>query len=620
MFLILIVLTWLHGMGGQEVPTAKPPLLVTPLNKAGSLQVVQADICLPKDHWILRGRLDVQSLIDLYVEDVSKIDIFLSNYVSEKDSDLTISRRMCRLNERIEGLCPKGSLVALETEPGYVRNFLYLILQQVEDGIADLQKTYFRFPKRLDSNLNILNQDTQGRLLPWLNGAVQSNTSNLLAQIHYDDARKIAFPRLSNNILQPVLNTVTEQTANNTLSVPSLANVTVLFYRLANVLQLLNFQVQQLLTIIQDLREGQLPIQLYNQIDLSLIVTHIRRIYSPQIVDSSDELIARLELQRLTRVIRSTDCEDQCLLDIYTIIPIITANEVFRLKEIRTMPSAKMSYLGHPKWTQVQPSKLFVLSSMTNTLKIESMDDLQCVSNQKETLDSCRICFINNLEQNSLDECERSLVTAQGDIQESCIIEEIKDPQDQVVRVKENVWAYLDSTPGTLTEDCPARPQYTFDLPYTGKLTFNPDCSYSMVNGPLGLLPMLAHGIKIAATQGVKRISNQRTLDSDLTKLETHFQKYGYIYLLTLAGVILIMGLCLSYFCCLRIRQIRAVRDRTRNRVVYTAASRGEEKLDDPATASIVMQYEGPQTNIRRLIRSPVVRLMPGGIRVNEIV
>jgi hypothetical protein len=367
---------------------------------------------------------------------------------------------------------------------------------------------------------------------------------------------------------------------------------------------------------MQSLRNGKLPLSLYDQIDLNIAVVQLKRTFPVPLVDSTNDLLARLELQELTYTTKLVACEDNCLLDIFTMVPMITVDDQYTVKEIKTLPSARETYMGRLKWTQVKPEKFFVLSALKTTTKLNEQDDLQCIVPQQETRDSCKICFIKELENTQLNECEQSLVKYNAEINSNCTIEEIEDPQDQIVRMKENQWAYLDATPGTLTEDCPSRPQYTFDLPHTGTITFNPTCSYSMVNGPFGLLPIVAQGIKFIATQGAKRISSKGNFDADLTKLENHFQKFGYIYLLTCAGLISVICVCLSYFCCLRIRQVRILNARARQRVRYTAAARNDSSENQPA-ATIQLQLEDAPV---RQPKRPFFRLTPGGIGVNEIV
>jgi hypothetical protein len=493
---------------------------------------------------------------------------------------------------------------------------LYVLVQKAEENIAELQKSYVRFPENLSSNLNVLNKDTRITPLGWPMSVIIPNTTNLLKANHFESTKKLVLVPLNKQVQYSILDSVMELGTDKTIKTPSIDKVSSLFYRISYVLTYVNSQVDKMMDIMQTLREGKLPPSLYNQLDLTMAIIQLKRMYPVTLIDNAQDLIARLELQELTFTVRSSACEDICLLDILTIVPLITVDDKYTMKEIKTLPSVRETYMGRLKWTQVQPDKFFVLSSLKATIKLNEEDDLQCIVPQQETRDSCKLCFVKELEHTNLNECEQSLVKYNAEVNHNCTIEEIEDPQDQIVRIKENQWAYLDATPGTLTEECPARPQYTFDLPHTGTITFNPSCAYSMVNGPFGLIPIVAQGIKFIATQGAKRISSNRNFDADLTKLENHFQKFGYIYLLTFAGFISVICACLSYFCCLRIRQVRILNARARQRVRYTAAARNDSSENQPAATIQLQLEEAPARQTKR----PFFRLTPGGIGVNEIV
>jgi hypothetical protein len=402
-----------------------------------------------------------------------------------------------------------------------------------------------------------------------------------------------------------------ELSADQTVKAPVAGERISFFDKCIGIVTFLIKQVEQLTELIQQLRDGKLPIGLYDQIELTLIATHIKRIFHLPTVDTTDGIISRMELQRLTKTMRVKDCTDNCRLDIFTILPLITADNEFVLKEIMTLPKAESAYIGSPKWKQIVPSKFRVLTNSKDIFKIDQFDDLQCLSNVQDNVDSCQICFTEELTNNKLNECEQALISSDRSIHAACSVEEIKDPQDQIVRIFENKWAFVDSTPGTLTEECPMMPQITYNLPYTGVITFNPNCSYNLVNGPFGTLPAVMTGIKLIATQGSKIIKNLRTLDTDLTKLQTHFQEYGYIYVISFSFVLALILVCLAYFCCLRFRQIRAVKNRSKKRskrIRYTV----KNNASDEETISIE-----PPTRPKR---TPFLRILPAGISVNEIV
>jgi hypothetical protein len=74
--------------------------------------------------------------------------------------------------------------------------------------------------------------------------------------------------------------------------------------------------------------------------------------------------------------------------------------------------------------------------------------------------------------------------------------------------------------------------------------------------------------------------------------------------------LLVILG-CLSYFCCLRIRQIRAIKKRSKKR---SRKVRYIVKNNDSDEEAIAIE---PPTRPKR---SPFLRILPSGISVNEIV
>jgi hypothetical protein len=90
MLCLTIVLSVLVGWNSAATPVISQTGIVTSIPDNGVVEVVQDAVCLPQDHWVLRGRLDIPTLLGNYTGIRDQVVEVLNTFGSAQDSDLTI--------------------------------------------------------------------------------------------------------------------------------------------------------------------------------------------------------------------------------------------------------------------------------------------------------------------------------------------------------------------------------------------------------------------------------------------------------------------------------------------------------------------------------------------------
>jgi hypothetical protein len=105
--MLLLILVWsvLVVRNDAATPGISETGIVTSIPNNGVIEVVQDALCLPQDHWVLRGRLDISTLLENYTGLRDQVMEVLNTFGSTQDSDLTIFYRQCLTTVRRNGTC-----------------------------------------------------------------------------------------------------------------------------------------------------------------------------------------------------------------------------------------------------------------------------------------------------------------------------------------------------------------------------------------------------------------------------------------------------------------------------------------------------------------------------------
>jgi hypothetical protein len=262
------------------------------------------------------------------------------------------------------------------------------------------------------------------------------------------------------------------------------------------------------------------------------------------------------------------------------LFPIVRIQNYFTHLRVINVPVASDTYLGNPKWAQVDSEVKEILTDGSKHLILKPENEPKCL--QVPQYLPCSLCSMSDMPPELNDPCLAPLITDMPPIQlneTACKMVAVGAPDDLTIQVDEDEWAYADPSPGTLTEVCTnnlsQRTSSTHNLGYSGILKLSRDCEYTVMDGPFRTISPYLRNVKLTSLPGHRYQPVIRQVIEDIGNIQLHFRTYGYVYVSVCAGILVLTWLLISY---LIVRRCRRKRRRTR---AYQTVRTNDTDIDD---------------------------------------
>jgi hypothetical protein len=262
-----------------------------------------------------------------------------------------------------------------------------------------------------------------------------------------------------------------------------------------------------------------------------------------------------------------------------TLVPIITEKERYRVQDVVTLPTHHQGIVKND-WHKIKADDSIVLHNDYESLAVHKQN-LACIKLPAHL--PCDFCLISELEVSEFNSCLQKVLKGQAP-SEVCDFEKIEFGYEESTQIDNNAWAYSDPTPGIVLETCGEQRNRT-SLSTEGILNINPNCSYTITNGPFVQAQMPSNVVVYPITSGDEdkvRIVD-KTTDSVLGE---HFERNDLYYVIGLCLGIMVLAVAFSAYCyrmgcTLRYRGYEVQMPRNSGFVSYSRPSRQQVEVFD---------------------------------------
>ena len=170
---------------------------------------------------------------------------------------------------------------------------------------------------------------------------------------------------------------------------------------------------------------------------------------------------------------------------------------------------------------------------------------------------------------------------------------------------------YVDNSPGSLEVSC-TDGTHTIPLGYSGTIQLNSGCKYKMIDGPINSRISLPPSISMEIIPRLKNSNTKlpgKTLIDDLSSIQVHFRKFGYIYWIVTGSVVLVLAMFASCLCYIRCQH----RKGNNNRSVRRKRTRRAQAMD------IGLEEMLPPPQPTPVVRWPSIKFLPNAISIRQV-
>jgi hypothetical protein len=225
-----------------------------------------------------------------------------------------------------------------------------------------------------------------------------------------------------------------------------------------------------------------------------------------------------------------------------TLIPIITEKGRYKVKDVVTLPTHHQGILKND-WHKIKADDSIVLHNDYESIAVHKQS-LACIKLPAHL--PCDFCIMTELEISEFNSCLQKVFKGQAP-SEVCDFEKIEFGYEESTQIDNNAWAYSDPTPGIVLETCGEQRNRT-SLSTEGILNLDPNCTYTITNGPFVQAQMPSNVVVYPITSGDEdkvRIVD-KTTDSVLGE---HFERNDLYYVIGLCCGLVIVTTTLLVYC-----------------------------------------------------------------------
>lgn len=553
-------------------------------------------ICLPEDHTFLRMRVPFLEFLEKGQDVLSMISDGFGNFGTASDTMDLKARRLCDVAHMQEGICKLTGVIPLTAEED-VAAYQSLGIRAIE-LLARATELKFQFIEQdvhsqRDEVLS-LKWEKLDQLVPW---NLQAKDSGNIGVPTYDGNsrafRMPIYPTFRPAIWDNIITNLPKSADQKKLKFTA-EQLPKFWVTLGSILDKAEQLLENYEILTQQISANRFPIKtlsLYT--DLNLINTSLTNMppnfnaqtMMPDILQMPFSVAKPTKgwCGSLTMSKLETD-KRICFLDIITIIPIIAPNKKYTVYSLSTIPEVDQTYvLKKLKWRSIQvPAKLFVKGQHHSFFSNQSTLDCHGVVPEA----NCSLCYAYDAFEPEGNQCLEDISASVSPLT-SCPVEKIDNPSNSLTQLTSETFAYIDNTPGSLEAICPDGTRTT-PLGYSGIITLLNNCRYKLIDGPINSRIGIPPSINIEIIPKLKNPLKDlpgNTLINDLNTVQIHFQNYGYIYVIAMAGVVVVMAIIIGFFCRLRCRyrtaKNRIIRKTKQSKVVRRTGRELETQLDD---------------------------------------
>jgi hypothetical protein len=180
-------------------------------------------------------------------------------------------------------------------------------------------------------------------------------------------------------------------------------------------------------------------------------------------------------------------------------------------------------------------------------------EELRCLQGMTEM--SCTLCL--KLESTiEINECTKALITGSNAL-EVCENRALSNITDMVIKLNKTTWAFVDSNPGSITENCPnfQPPTRKMDLSHSGVISINPNCNYVMTNTPV-TIEEIEDNLQVSVVNR-NDITYYTYNPAEDSLFKRHLKNNSFIYFLALSIFSGVMLIGTTFFCVINRRDNR---------------------------------------------------------------
>jgi hypothetical protein len=225
-----------------------------------------------------------------------------------------------------------------------------------------------------------------------------------------------------------------------------------------------------------------------------------------------------------------------------TLVPIITDKGIYKAYDVAALPTHHKGVVRND-WHRVKADDTMILDNAYESIAVRK-DSMACM--QLPAYIPCDLCMLPHMEVSEFNQCWQKIRDGTKVPDEVCPTEKIKTGYEESTRIADNIWAYADPTPGTITQKCgDESTRYSMDT--EGIVKFLPNCTYTVTNGPF-IQAQMPSNVQVIPSIGsdISEIDRDEIYDS---KVSEHFEKYDIWYVLGLSIVLLFTLMSFCAYC-----------------------------------------------------------------------
>lgn len=552
-------------------------------------------ICLPEDHTFLRMRVPMQDFLEKGESVLNMLSEALGHFGTAKDTLDLQGRRICVEAHMQDGICKLTGVTALTAEED-VAAYQAIGVRTIE-LLMRATEMKFQFQEQdvhsQKEEVLTLKWDNLNKIAPWRTTAKDSGS---LGQPLYDGTTKSfnipIYPTFRPTIWTTLIANLPK--SNDKTKITFTADQLKKYWiTLASLLDKTDELLDNYEILINQISVNRFPIKAINlYTDLAWLNTSLTNMPSGFHAQSMIPDILQMPFT-VAKPIKgwcgeksSSQLETEksmCFLDIITVVPIIAPNKKYKVYSLSTIPQVDHTYvLKKLKWSSIQvPARLFIKGQYHSFFSNQT--ELDCHGIIPEA--RCNLCYVYDGFEPEGNKCLEEISEDVSPLA-NCPVEKIANPSNSLMQLTSDMFSYVDNSPGSLETSCPDGTRTT-PLGYSGTITLHSDCRYKMIDGPInsriGLPPSINIEIIPKLKNPLKDLPGS-TLLEDLNTLQLHFRDYGYVYVIAMAGILLVMAAIIGFFCRLRCRYHTAknrILRRKQPKVIRSAQRETETQLEE---------------------------------------
>lgn len=549
------------------------------------------DKCFPSEFIIIQGIFPFGALLSQIGNEFTEFRAHLGKYHSSQDTTRMKDMYYCSTEELVNNTCPESALTFInDTYTNYLRHQSASIWNQVLDkqsvmltllGHVDNVHGKPLIPGFPLDFLQMLGNETQEQA-PLILNATQEQ---LLKQRGYSVMQLGVKHQFSRTFLEAM--TITKMVNNNLVinnTGSDLTKLNRLLRASTDVATIYDQMLNSLENALANLLDNKMPYQIMALEDLDAIFVGLdntgEKGLSPELqrVFSVDHILPLIRHLKTTSI--TTNCiEADCTTRSYTFMPVPKLADRYYFKQILTIPIADSTSYGKMKWKKMQDVPHYVLHQGQKAITTHDLNAAMTCYDTSIDL-PCDIC--TPIIMRTHDNCVGELLGDASQMQ-SCTFVEVEEPPEEAFVLDGHQYAFTDPDSGTIVQQCDTK-RAVEEIPPSGILSFQPQCTYEMVDGPIGIKPV---GIDLRLFDDIKKI-NIPNLIKDLTDLHQHFQQYSPIYIISLVCSIAAVICGTGMYCICKWKNRRSVGIVEPN--VYRYRLRREPTIREERELSIELQ------------------------------